>query len=243
MITITTETFAKNCVYTIKVNKKADKKYSLWIRMIDIQKGLDVENIYDLVRKEIHGRCETNNPTEQQTRKYKRHGSEWLKDDKYMYAHEGIITPIIIGCKAATPKSIEFRSNLGLDQKKILLTKEQSVLISIMDPFEEENMQTQYSVLGYRIEFHFHDYKPVIEVDKKGHKDRNINHEIERKKAIEKELGCEFIRINPDKEGFNIFKAVNEILRHIKKSSKESTKESTKKSLIDNLSKRLLELV
>ena len=31
--------------------------------MIDIQKGLDVQNIYKLVRKEIHGRYETNNPT------------------------------------------------------------------------------------------------------------------------------------------------------------------------------------
>ena len=40
--------------------------------MIDIQKSLDVENIYDLERKEIHGRYETNNPTEQQIRKYER---------------------------------------------------------------------------------------------------------------------------------------------------------------------------
>ena len=79
--------------------------------MIDIQKGLDTENIYDFARKEIPRRCETNNPTEQQTKKYKRHGSEWLKDDKYMYAHERIITPIIIGCRVATPKLIEFRSN------------------------------------------------------------------------------------------------------------------------------------
>ena len=52
---------------------------------------------YKLVRKEIHGKCETNNPTEQQTRKYKRHGLEWLKGDKYMYAHERIITPKING--------------------------------------------------------------------------------------------------------------------------------------------------
>ena len=43
-----------------------------------------------------------------------------------------------------------------------------------------------------------------------------------------------FIRINPDEENFNIFKEINKIHRHIKK--------STKKSLIDDLSKRLLEL-
>ena len=43
-----------------------------------------------------------------------------------------------------------------------------------------------------------------------------------------------FIRINPDEENFNIFKAINQIHRHIKK--------STKNSLIDKISKRLLEL-
>ena len=32
------------------------------------------------------------------------------------------------------------------------MTKEQSVLKSIMDAFERENMQTQYSVLSYKID-------------------------------------------------------------------------------------------
>ena len=77
-------------------------------------------------------------------------------------------------------------------------------------------MQTQYIVLDYRIDLYFHDYKLAIEVDEKGHEDRNIGHEIKKQKAIEKELGCEFIRINPDEENFNIFKAINEIQRHIK---------------------------
>ena len=43
-----------------------------------------------------------------------------------------------------------------------------------------------------------------------------------------------FIRISPDEKKFNIFKEINEIHRHIKK--------STKISLVDDLSKRLLEL-
>ena len=97
-------------------------------------------------------------------------------------------------------------------------------------------MQTQYSVLDYRTEIHFHDYKLAIEVDEKGHEDRNIDHEIKRQKALEKELSCEFISVNPDEEDFNIFKAINEIHRHIKK----STKKSTKKSLIYELSSKLL---
>ena len=118
------------------------------------------------------------------------------------------------------------------------LTKEQSVLRPIMEVFEEGNMQTQYCVLGYKIDLYFHDIKLAIEIDEKGHKDRNINDEIQREKALEKELGCEFIRMNPDKENFNISKAINEINRHIKK----STKKINKKSLVDELSSRFLRM-
>ena len=54
------------------------------------------------------------------------------------------------------------------------------------------------------------------------------------KKALDKELDCVFIRINTDEENFNILKEINKIHRKIKK--------TTKKSLINDLSKRLLEL-
>ena len=42
-----------------------------------------------------------------------------------MYAHECIIIPIIMHCRVATPKSIEFRSKLGFNQYDITLTKDQ----------------------------------------------------------------------------------------------------------------------
>ena len=94
-------------------------------------------------------------------------------------------------CRVSTPKSIEFRSKLGFNQYDITMTKEQSVLQSVMDEFEGENMKTQYSVLGYRIYLYFHDYKLAIEVGEKGHEDRNIDHEIERQKVSEKEFSCD----------------------------------------------------
>ena len=112
--------------------------------------------------------------------------------------------------------------------------KEQAVLESLKDAFKGEDMQTQYTVIGYRIDIYFHEYKLAIEIDELGHNDRNIDYEIQRQRAIEKELGCVFIRINPDEENFNIFRAINKIHRHIKK--------STKTSLIDKISKRLLTL-
>ena len=74
-----------------------------------------------------------------------------------------------------------------------------------MDAFERENMQTQYSVLGYRIDLYFHNYKLAIEVGEKGHQDGIIDHGIQRQKAFEKKISCKFIRIDPDEEDFNIF--------------------------------------
>ena len=150
-----------------------------------------------------------------------------------MYSHECIIIPVITTSRS--PKTVEFRSKLGFTQYDIPLKKESSVLKSIMDTFEGENMQTQYSVLGYKIDLYFCYYKLAIEVDKKGHKDRDIDHEIKRQKAIEKELSCEFVRINPDEENFNIFKAQNEIFRHIKESNKKLNEKSTKKFFINQL--------
>ena len=89
-----------------------------------------------------------------------------------------------------------------------------------MSSSERENMQTQYNVLGYRTDLCFHGYKLAIEIDENGHSDRNLEYEIKRQKAIEQELGCKFIRIDPDKEDFDIFRAINEIFRHIKQSTK-----------------------
>ena len=128
---------------------------------------------------------------------------------------------------------MQFKRNLGFKLHDLINAKEQRVISSKKDAFEGEDMQTQYSVLGYRIDLYFHKYKLAIEVDELGHADRNINNEIERQKALERELDCVFIRINPDEKDFKILKAINEIYRHIKKSSK--------KSIIDKISKRLLE--
>ena len=121
-------------------------------------------------------------------------------------------------------------------------TKEQAVIKLIKDAFERQDMQTQYSVLGYRIYIYFPKHKLAIEVDELGHADKNLSNKIERQKALKKELVCVFIRINPDRKNFSIFKEINKIHRHFKKWNQKLSEKSTKKSLIDDLSKRVLEL-
>ena len=126
MIKISAEIFAKNYVYNI-----IDKEKKLWLRNKDIGEKLGVKNIYDLIDKEIKGKFKTNNPTEQQIKEYKRHGSELINNEEFVYTHEDIIIPIIMNCRVSTPKAIEFRSELGFKQHDIILTKEQSVISKI----------------------------------------------------------------------------------------------------------------
>ena len=103
-----------------------------------------------------------------------------------------------------------------------------------MSSFEGKSMQAPYNVLGYRVDFYVHDYKLATEIDKNGHNYRNIDFVIKRPKIIEQELSCKFIRMDLDKEEFDIFIAINETFRHIK--------QSTKKPIINKISARLLGL-
>ena len=135
MVKISAETFTKSYIHAIEQLRKG-KKLVLWIKIKDIGKELDVENIYDLIDKEIKGKFETNNPTDEQIRKYKRHGSKLIENEQFTYAHECIIITIIMHCRVPTPKSIEFRSKLRFNQYGVTLTKEQSVLKSVMDAFK-----------------------------------------------------------------------------------------------------------
>ena len=88
----------------------------------------------------------------------------------------------------------------------------------------KEKTANTVNVLGYGIDLYFHDYKLAIEIDGNSHSARNIVYKTKREKAIEQELGCEFIRIDPDKKDFDIFISINDIFRHIKQSSNQLTK-------------------
>ena len=252
MVVFTVERYANAAVHTITVkNKKL-----FWVKMIDVQKGLGFKNMSDLVKKEICGIFETNNPTEEQKKKYIRTESEITKkpadDYKYKYARSDLMEKIIKNCRGVKKcndginrtkleeQRDNFRSLLGFKEHHIMKVIKKT-LESLRDAFEEENIQTHCKVFGYEIDLYF-PYKPAMEIDEKDHQDRDISREIERQKALEKKLGCKFIRINPDKESFDIFKAQNQIFRHIKESNKESTKELTKKSLIYELLNKLLKL-
>ena len=106
-----------------------------------------------MVDKEVKVKFKTNNLTDEQIKKYKRHGSEIIDGEKFVSAHEGIITPVIMHCR--TLESCKFKRSLGFKLHDVINCKEERVLEPIKDAFEGENMQTQYSVLVYKIDLYF----------------------------------------------------------------------------------------
>ena len=62
---------------------------------------------------------------------------------------------------------------------------------------------------------YFSEHKFAVEIDKKGHTDRNKT-ENERQTKIKKHSDCKFFhRIHPDAEGFDIFFEISKIQSYI----------------------------
>ena len=207
MVDISRKTYERNAIETT-----VDNDGVLWLNEKHLE-GLYQKNLHEIVTK--------------YNSYYRKHRYELVEEAQNyvnrIFIDEKLAIKVIMDCR--TTMAHKFRTRLGFKQYDVIFTKEQSVLTKIMSSFEEENMQTQY-VLRYRIDLYFQDYKLAIEndveIDENGHSDRNINSKIKRQKAIEQEIGCKFIRIDLDKEDFDIFRAINEIFRHIKQSTKKT---------------------
>ena len=99
-------------------------------------------------------------------------------------------------------ESCEFKRKLGFNVPDIFDINQKTIAGIIKDAFE--NMQTEYYLLSYRIDFYFPKHKSAREALEFGHSNKNIENEIQRQKAIEKELDSVFIRINTDKKSFKL---------------------------------------
>ena len=114
---------------------------------------------------------------------------------------------IIMDCR--TKPSVKFKTRLGFNQQDPIMTQEQSVLTKIKSAFSTEEIIYQHSVLRYRIDAYFLKHRLAIEADELGHNTRDLECEIERQKAVDRELNCKLIRINPSKENLNIFDEIS----------------------------------
>ena len=122
------------------------------------------------------------------------------------------------------------------------MSKEELIATILLNAFPGEKISKQHYVLIYFIDLYFQKHKLAKEIYEKGHMQRKKTKEEERKNKLKEYLRWEFIRINLDKKHFNVSVEIGKIYNQINESNKRLTKEASKKFLIENLSKRLLEL-
>ena len=107
----------------------------------------------------------------------------------------------------------EVKSKIGNIFVKEKILEEYSVKIYEIDPYFYEHYEKKIQVdengckyILFRIDVYFNKFLLAVEIDEKGHTDRDLIFEEKRQKALEKKLGCKFIRINTSnaKNGYDL---------------------------------------
>ena len=156
-----------------------------------------------------------------------------------MFTENTLAVEITMG--AVKAQAVIFREKFGVNQHDKVLRKQKSLCLRLKKLLPNEEIIEEYFELHYKTDFTFKKHMLIVEIDEKGHVDRDLDYETKRQKELEK-LDYHLITINPDKPGFNDYKEFGRVSAYIAESIKKQTEQSTKKSLIDDLSKQLLEL-
>ena len=75
------------------------------------------------------------------------------------------------------------------------------IFMSIIKKKQVDSNDQEYIL--FRINIYFTQYFLTVEIDEKGHTDRELIFEEKRQKALEKKLNSEFIRINTSREDYD----------------------------------------
>lgn len=193
-----------------------DMPDGVWLCGKDVAKILNYVNATDSLRKHVydHDKSVLYNIC-------KKFGIQTPKNkniSKSIYINIGGLTSLL--CKSKLPNKCSFikwcNQNFDINIKSTLfLSKEQDTIGSIMRAFPTQLQKRQFAIDTYKIDLYFPDVKVAVECDEYGHKDRDIKYEIERQKYIEEQLGCVFIRYNPDAQDFDIFGVIGQIVSAI----------------------------
>ena len=104
----------------------------------------------------------------------------------------------------------EVKSKIGSIFINEKIFEEKSVNIYEIDPYFYEHYKEKIQVdnndqeyILFKIDVYFTEYFLAVEIDVKGHTDRELIFEEKRQKALEKKLNCEFIRVNTRRENYD----------------------------------------
>ena len=177
MVVNTVENYSNAGVKTITI--KNEKLF--WVKISDVENGLGIKNISDLLRKKMCGIFETKNLTEEQKRKFirarKEINNEIRNDYKFKFARSDIMEKIIKNCRGAKKcndnmdkkykenQRENFRSFLGFKKNDIFQSKENSIVKKITTVFLAKEISLQHNVLSYKIDAYFPKHKVAIKID------------------------------------------------------------------------------
>ena len=98
------------------------------------------------------------------------------------------------------------------------------IFMSITKKIQVDNNDQEYIL--FRIDIYFTEYSLAVEIDEKGHTDRDLIFEKKkRKKPLGKKLDCTFIRINTSKESYDVDYDASRIQTFIGNFNKNKIKE------------------
>ena len=108
-------------------------------------------------------------------------------------------------------------------------------LVNIIKKIQFDKNGQQYIL--FRIDIYFTKYCLAVEIDEKGHTDRDLIFEKKRQEALEKKRNCTFIRINTSRENFDVDYEASRIQTFISqfKDNKIKGKDNKNKELKDEI--------
>jgi very-short-patch-repair endonuclease len=120
-------------------------------------------------------------------------------------------------CKKLRDKNFikTFATDWDLNVNIVQDTKEQEFIGAIRKAFSHLSMEPQFRIGDYRIDLYLTSLKIAVECDERGHSDRDGSKEVARQAYIENQLGCRFLRFNPDAKDFCIYDTINELMRMV----------------------------
>ena len=138
MVNIIKETYENNDIEVI-----TDNLNRLWLNRKHIEEQLGLKNISSITNK--------------YNKEYKKFRYKIIDEPKKQphrrFLRNDLALKIIMNCR--TDESCTFKRNLGFRLHDVINTKEQTVINSIKDAFEGEDVQAQYTVIGDRIDLLF----------------------------------------------------------------------------------------
>ena len=164
------------------------KTSEVWVNMKNVGSGMGVENVSDLVLKEIYGICETKHPTKKQVNEYKMTKREIYKkftnlsdeelnaiNNKKTYVRNDVMTTIIKHSRGEKTRGIRaidgFRYKSMIPDSEIPKCLKYEVKSKIKKTFKNQNPLEGYSVRVYKIHSYFYEhYEKKIQVDNNGRK-------------------------------------------------------------------------